>query len=259
VQTGGFLADSEGNLIGLNGKKLTGLDELSSFLTDGKFNEFVDGLTKNKALMGILVMKIDDNKEEIISKELDEDLAEGAGQYENCDLADDCNCKCWNEERTIMIKSPSLPQEVVYQKGEDVVEEQEFVKEKLVPVPTPVYKKKIVPYEVEEKVPVYIKQCVPVHVPVKVPVKVPVRVEVPCYQEYQTVVPVRKDVYKVVPKIIDQERCVEERVPVYKDVCVPVPQKEIVEVPQPYEVIRKVPYTVQEVCVPSCSCECEPC
>ena len=86
----------------------------------------------------------------------------------------------------------------------------------------PVYKKKIVPYEVIERVPVYMQQQIPVHIPVKIPVKVPVRVEVPCYQEYTNVIPVQKNVYKVVPRVVHKERCVEEKVPVYQDVCVPV-------------------------------------
>jgi len=88
----------------MNGKVMTSLDDLSKFLADGKFNEYVPGLTQNKELMGVLVMRMDDDKEEILTAKIES--GSGASQC-CCDPCDKCCCK--EVERTIMIKSPAQP------------------------------------------------------------------------------------------------------------------------------------------------------
>lgn len=98
------------------------------------------------------------------------------------------------------------------------------------PVPTPCYKKKIIPYEVIKRVPKFIKKCVPVHIPVKIPVKVAVDVEVPVEQEYTTCIPVTKTVYRDVPNYIKRTEYIREEVPKLCTIRVPEYHERTVEV-----------------------------
>jgi hypothetical protein len=53
----------------------------------------------------------------------------------------------------------------------------------------------MIPYDVIKQEPCFVKKYCPVHIPVRIPVKIPVNIEVPCYQDYETVRHIRKDVY----------------------------------------------------------------
>lgn len=96
-------------------------------------------------------------------------------------------------------------------------------------------------------------------VPVKIPVKVPVEVEVPVAQEYTTVVPIVKTVYKEVPQYIKQTKVITEQVPTVHVVQVPEYHERRVEVEQPYKVIDQInvvqhcqPKPVETCCQSDC-------
>lgn len=125
------------------------------------------------------------------------------------------------------------------------------------PVPTPVYKKKYIPYKVIKEEKVYIKKEVPVHIPVRIPVKVPVNIEVPVYKEHTTVIPVHKCVYREVPHYIHQEKIIKEHVPKVCTVRVPQVHHQVVEVPQPIKITQVVPVCVKPkpvCCQPKPAC-----
>ena len=116
------------------------------------------------------------------------------------------------------------------------------------PVPYPVYKKKIIPFDVIQKEKVFIPKYEYVHIPVKVPVKVPVNIEVPCYKQVTKVCPRYQTAYRECPRVIHRERVVQCQVPKVVDIKVPCVQNRCVEVPVPFKVIKKCGFGCSKQC-----------
>lgn len=239
TQLGGFLADSEGNLIDMNGKVLTSVEDMESFIqNNNSFDEF--NADTDEKLNGLLIVKIIDKEEkpeQEVGEELngDEDVAFEETQPEEELQEGEINAfACCKTEVPVCVEKP------LYYEN---------------PVPTPCFKKKLIPYEVKKFKPVFIKKCVPVHIPVRVPIKVKVDVEVPVQKEFITVCPVEKTVYREVPKYIHQTQIIKEHVPKVCTVRVPEYHYRQVEVAQPYKVVDQIRvHKVHTPAPPSCGC-----
>lgn len=139
------------------------------------------------------------------------DCDHGGGHHHN--FRTGCIDGCVNEEVPYIVKEP-------------------FYYDK--PIPVPVYRKKIIPYDVIREEKVYIPKYEYVHIPVKVPVKVPYNVIVPYYKEVTKVYPRYQTVYQDCPRVIRREREEICYVPKVVNIKVPCVQERCVEVPVPY-------------------------
>ena len=153
----GFLANFQGDLIDLKGEVLTPLVQLNSILMDQDFNEYEDGAN------GILVRQIELAEivpEEVIGGEIPEIVEEG--EISDDDMVGEESLDDFGEELPLPEGIP-VPEEIdegeikachqcsgridgcVHQQVPQIVKQPCFYDK---PVPYPVYRKKIIPYNV---------------------------------------------------------------------------------------------------------------
>jgi hypothetical protein len=152
----------------MQGKILSTLKDLEEFIQeDQKFDEFDQSMENFNGILVKIIEKVEMLQDPEIELEDNVNACQHCGGHiEN--FRTGCIDGCVNEEVPVIVKQPCY-----YDK----------------PIPVPVYRKKIIPYEVIREEKVYIPKYEYVHIPVEVPIKVPFNVVVPCYKEVTKVCP----------------------------------------------------------------------